>query len=265
MPALAFGLLAAAPIDRSFIVIPLTGAIAILACTAIGFAVYSLVPGLKDLPGPSFGVIMIAAAYGNVTFLGLPVITELFGQGKGHVAILFDLLSHTPLMLTLGAFIAARYGSGGEVSVAGSIKRVIMLPPLWGVAAGIAVRLGGVPVPSVILDTASIMGRAVIPLMTFTVGLALDFSEIKRMPAAVPALAIKLLLAPVIAWWAGSWLGLTGDTLKAVAVEGSMPVMVVSLVLADEFKLDIPLAAACIAVSTVALFFTMPVMMRLLF
>ncbi len=264
-PALAFGLLAATPLERSFIVIPLTGAIVILVCTAVGFAVYSLLPGLRGLARPSFGVVMIAAAYGNVTFLGLPVITELLGKDKGHVAILFDLLAHTPLMLTLGAFIAARYGSGKEVSIAGSIRRVVMLPPLWGVAAGIAVRLGGVTVPPVIMDTASIMGRAVIPLMTFTVGLALDFSEIKRVPAAVPALAVKLLLAPVIAWWAGSRLGLTGDMLKAVTVEGAMPVMVVSLVLADEFGLDVPLAAACIAVSTAALVITMPVMMRILF
>jgi predicted permease len=44
-----------------------------------------------------------------------------------------------------------------------------------------------------------------------------------------------------------------------------MPVMVLSLVIADEFDLDVPLAAACITVSTVALFFTMPAMMKLLF
>ena len=44
-----------------------------------------------------------------------------------------------------------------------------------------------------------------------------------------------------------------------------MPVMVLSLVIADEFDLDVPLAATCIAVSTVALFFTMPMMMKMLF
>ena len=46
-----------------------------------------------------------------------------------------------------------------------------------------------------------------------------------------------------------------------MTIEGAMPVMVLSLVIADEFELDVPLAAACIAVSTAALFFTMPVMM----
>jgi hypothetical protein len=109
------------------------------------------------------------------------------------------------------------------------------------------------------------MGRAVIPLMTFTVGLALDFKDLRRMTIAVPALLLKLILAPILAWWIGSQAGLSGEVLRAVTIEGAMPVMVLSLVIADEFQLDVPLAAGCIAVSTAALFFTMPVMMNLLF
>ncbi len=265
MPALAFGLLSAAHVDRNFIIVPLTGVAAVLLCTVVGFAVYSIMPRLKRLPRPAVGVMVLAATYGNVTYLGLPVIAEMFGQDRGYVAILYDLLAHTPLMLTFGAFIAARYGSGEEVSIAGSLKRVIMLPPLWGVAAGILVNFSGVTVPQMLLDAAAIMGKAVIPIMTFTVGLALDFGDLRRLPLTVPALAIKLILAPVIAWWAGSQLGLTGDLLKAVTVEGAMPVMVFLLVIADEFGLDVPLAANSIAVSTVLLFFTMPVMMKILF
>ncbi len=265
MPALAFGLLASAQVDRNFIIVPLTGAAAVILCTTAGFAVYAAVPRLRRLPRPAFGVMVIAATYGNVTYLGLPVIAEMLGQGRGYVAILYDLLAHTPLMLTVGALIAARYGSGEGVSIAGSLKRVIMLPPLWGVAAGILVHFGGVTVPQMLLDAAAIMGKAVIPIMTFTVGLALDFGDIKRLPLAAPALAIKLILSPVIAWWAGSQLGLTGDLLKAVTVEGAMPVMVFLLVIADEFGLDVPLAANSIAVSTVLLFFTLPGITKLLF
>jgi predicted permease len=151
------------------------------------------------------------------------------------------------------------------VSVGASLKRVFLLPPLWGVAAGIAVRLAGITTPQPVLDAVGLMGRAVVPIMIFTVGLALDFRDVKRLALAVPALAIKLILAPALAWWIGSRLGMSADVLKATTIEGAMPVMVLSLVIADEFDLDVPLAAACITVSTVALFFTVPAMMRLLF
>jgi predicted permease len=208
---------------------------------------------------------IISAAFGNVMFLGLPVITEMLGAPYGYVAVLYDLLASTPILLTIGVFIAARYGSGKAVSVGASLKRVFLLPPLWGVAAGIAVRLAGVTTPQPVLDAVGLMGRAVVPIMIFTVGLALDFRDVQRLAIAVPALAIKLILAPALAWWIGSRLGMSADALKATTSEGAMPVMVLSLVIADEFDLDVPLAAACITVSTVALFFTLPAMMRLLF
>jgi predicted permease len=265
IPALAFGLMASAPVDRSLISIPLTGAIVVLASIAAGFAAYRLLPWFRDIPRPAVGVMIISAAFGNVMFLGLPVITEMFGAQYGYVAVLYDLLASTPILLTIGVFIAARYGSGKTVSVGASLKRVFLLPPLWGVAAGIAVRLAGITTPQPVLDAVGLMGRAVVPIMIFTVGLALDFRDVKRLAIAVPALAIKLILAPALAWWIGSRLGMSADVLKATTIEGAMPVMVLSLVIADEFDLDVPLAAACIAVSTVALFFTIPAMMKLLY
>jgi predicted permease len=265
IPPLAFGLMASAPVDRSLISIPLTAAVVVFASIAAGFAAYRLLPWFRDIPRPAVGAMIISSSFGNVMYLGLPVITEMLGAQYGYVAVLYDLLASTPILLTIGVFIAARYGSGKAVSVSASLKRVFLLPPLWGVAAGIAVRLSGIAVPLPLLDAVGLMGKAVVPIMIFTVGLALDFRDVKRLSIAVPALVIKLMLAPVLAWWIGSRLGISADVLKATTIEGAMPVMVLSLVIADEFDLDVPLSAACITVSTVALFFTMPLMMKILY
>jgi predicted permease len=265
LPALAFGLVATARIDRSFLAVPLTAAVVTISGIAAGLAIYTLFPWFRRIGRQAAGVMILSAAFGNVTYLGLPVIGEMLGRQFGYAAILYDLLATTPVLLTLGVFIAARFGSGKPVSLAHSVRRVLRLPPLWGVALGIAVNLGGVPVPQAVLDASSLMGKAVIPVMIFTVGLALDFRDVRRLYIAAPALAVKLLALPVIAWWTGSRLGLTGHILKAVTIEGAMPVMVLSLVIADEFELDVPLAAACIAASTVALFITMPLIMQMLF
>ena len=265
LPALAFNLISTAQIDKSFLAIPFTAALVTLSGMAAAYVVYRLLPWFKNIDRPAFGVMILAAGFGNVTYLGLPVITGMLGAKFGYVAILYDLLAATPILLTIGVFVAARYGSGKNVSLGASLLRVLKLPPLWAVAAGGLVQVLGLAVPQVVQDAAGLMGRAVIPIMTFTVGLALDFKDLRRIGIAVPALLLKLVLAPVLAWWIGSLAGLTGDQLRAVTIEGAMPVMVLSLVIADEFGLDVPLAAGCIAVSTAALFFTMPVMMGLLF
>lgn len=265
LPALAFGLVATARVDRSFLVVPLTAAVVTLAGLAAGIVVYRFLPWFRATPRAAIGVLLLSSTFGNVTYLGLPVITETLGAQYGYIAILYDLLATTPILLTIGMLIAARFGSGGSVSLAASFKRVLKLPPLWGVAAGIGVHALPMAVPQALLDAAQLMGKAVIPVMIFTVGLALDFRDVRRIPVAVPALALKLILAPALAWWTAKELGMSGDVLKGIVIEGAMPVMVLSLVVADEFELDVPLAATCIAVSTIAAFFTLPMMMRILF
>jgi malate permease and related proteins len=254
---------ATARVDRSFIAVPLTAAAVTLLGLAAGAVMYRWLPWFRASPRAAIGVLLLSSAFGNVTYLGLPVITETLGSRYGYIAILYDLLATTPVLLTVGMLIAARFGSGGSVSLVASFQRVLKLPPLWAVIAGIAAH--AVPLPKSVLDAAQLMGRAVIPVMIFTVGLALDFRDIRRLPVALPALAVKLLLAPVLAWLFARAAGMSGDVLRAVVIEGAMPVMVLSLVLADEFELDVPLAATCIAASTVASFFTLPMMMKLLF
>lgn len=266
LPPLAFSLVATAKIDRTFLAVPLSAAVTTLFGIAAGLAVYRLTPGLRSIARPTVGVLLLSAAFGNVTYLGLPVISEMLGQEMGYIAILYDQLAATPILLTAGIFLAARYGdSGRSVSISSSFKRVLKLPPLWGVLSGIAVNLSGLRLPVAVRDAASLMGSAVIPIMIFTVGLALDFRDIRRLAIALPAMALKLLVSPIIIWLAGSGFGVEGYVLKAVVIEGAMPVMVLSLVIADEFALDVPLAATCITVSTVASFFTVPVMMNMLF
>jgi predicted permease len=188
LPALAFGLVTGARVDRSFIAVPLTASVVTLFGIAAGFAAYKLLPWLRDINRPAFGVMVLAASFGNVTYLGLPVITEMLGAQYGYVAILYDLLAATPVLLSVGVLIAARYGSGKAAPMAASLKRVLKLPPLWGVAAGMAVHATGAAVPQIILDAAQLMGKAVIPVMTFTVGLALDFRDVNACRSRSPRL-----------------------------------------------------------------------------
>ena len=93
LPALAFGLVAGARVDKSFVSVPLTAAAVTTAGLAAGFLVYRRAPLLKNIGRPTFGVMLLCSAFGNVTYLGLPVITEMLGAQHGYVAILYDLLA----------------------------------------------------------------------------------------------------------------------------------------------------------------------------
>ena len=79
----------------------------------------------------------------------------------------------------------------------------------------------------------------------------------------VPALIIKLAVVPFIAYGAARSLGLEGTAFSSCVIEGAMPTMVLSLLIASKFHLDESLAAFMIVTTTVMSFITLPVVIYL--
>ena len=86
---------------------------------------------------------------------------------------------------------------------------------------------------------------------------ALSLPEVRHASAIVPAVIIKLALVPLISAASAVLLGLDGHALASCVIEGAMPTMVLSLLIAEELKLDVPLAAFLIVVTTVLSFLTL--------
>jgi len=95
--------------------------------------------------------------------------------------------------------------------------------------------------------------------MIFSIGLALSLPKVGHAYAIIPAVIIKLAIVPFFSFLAAAMLGLSGDALASCLIEGAMPTMVLSLLIAAKFKLDVSLAAFLIVVTTVLSFFSLPV------
>jgi predicted permease len=102
------------------------------------------------------------------------------------------------------------------------------------------------------------LGGLVVPLMIFSIGLALTVPRVNRAMAVIPAVVIKLAVAPFISLGVAYLLGLKGAALASCLVEGAMPAMVLSLLIAARFRLDISLSAFTIVITTALSFFTLP-------
>ena len=106
----------------------------------------------------------------------------------------------------------------------------------------------------------NLLGRGVVPLMLFSLGLSLEWSadRWRHMPSLVPVVVISLFLIPLIVWGVASSSGLQGDVLAAVVLEAAMPSMVLGIVLCDRFNLDASLYAAAVTVTTALSLITLP-------
>lgn len=264
LPALCFKVIATAKIDINTILLPASAILTILTSLLLSFIVFGIIEKFTSLWKKEKGVLILASAFGNVTFLGLPLLTGLYGDEAAQYVLLYDLLATTPLLWFVGAAIASSYGKGKRISVKESIKILAELPPIWALILGFIANFAGLAIPGFIVQTLELLSMPIVPLMIFSVGLALTIPKIKETVVVFPAVIIKLCIVPLIAYGIASLLGMSGLPLKASVMEAAMPTMVLTLVIASQYKLDHKLAALAIVLTTAAAFISMPVISLLL-
>jgi hypothetical protein len=262
LPALVLHVLWQAPVDANTLRIPLVSALSVLLSMLAAFLVYGngfiVRKFIPSKPNRATGALLLAAAFGNFSYLGLPVLTQTFGSWSQMVAIQFDLLASTPLLFTVGIMLARYYGSSGSGSH--PVFALFQVPAFWAAVTGLLLSAGHMPMPSWLDQSLAVLGAAVVPLMLLSVGMALRWQSgwAVRIPILFPVIIIQLLLMPLIAWAACIGVGMPERLLPPAVIEGAMPTMVLGLVICDRFKLDVAIYAGAVTLTTVLSMLTLP-------
>ncbi len=204
------------------------------------------------------GALILAAGFPNATYMGLPVLESLFGESARAIAIQYDLLACTPILLSVGVVIAAHYGHyPGSLNIS---QKLLRIPPLWAAIAGVLLNLSGVIQPDILHSVLSMLGGSVVPLMLISLGLSLRWSDkwLHQIKLVLPIVVIQLLLTPWIISGLTRLISMSGDIRLAVILEAAMPSMVLGIVLCDRYKLDSSLYAMAVTFTTIFSMFTLP-------
>ena len=204
------------------------------------------------------GALMLAAGFPNATYMGLPVLEQVFGPWARSVAVQYDLFACTPLLLTIGIFAAQRFGTRADAG--NPVLGLMRVPPLWAAVAAALLNVSGLAPPAWLAGLLHMMGAAVIPLMLLAVGMALQtgLGQFRYLPAVLPVSVLQLLAMPLIVWSVASVTGLTGSMRAAVTLEGAMPSMALGIVLCDRYGLNTGVYAAALTVTTLLSAATLP-------
>lgn len=253
LPALVLDVLWRAPLSLDVVKVAVVAASGVLAGLVLAWASYRAM----GTPARITGAMLLAAAFPNATYLGLPVLEQALGPWARSVAIQYDLFACTPLLLTVGITIARIHGGGREPFTWGALLNV---PPLWAAILALSLNAANVPMPVALSGLTHMMGGAVVPLMLISLGMGLIWSNFRlaSIPVMIPVLIIQLLLMPLLVWWLAQQLGLSGDVLTAVVLEAAMPCMVLGMVICDRYGLDSGLYATVVTVSTAVAMVTLP-------
>ncbi len=206
----------------------------------------------------ALGALLLAAAFPNATYMGLPVLEATLGSWARSVAVQYDLFACTPLLLSVGVMLAHHFGHAEER--AHPLKNLLRVPPLWAALLGVLLNLLAVPLPSAFGGTLVLLAAGVVPLMLFSLGLGLRWGAGwgTHLGLVLPVVVIQLLLTPLLIVWSSDLIGLAGEVRTAVVLEAAMPSMVLGIVLCDRYRLDSSLYAMAVTLSTALSAVTLP-------
>lgn len=262
-PALILAVVVPAPLGRTAWVVPAAGFVCALGGLALAAGAYTVLGRFVAISRQTRGAMLLAAAFANGS-ISLPVVVALFGQPGMRTVYLYDLLATTVLIWSVGAAVAARHAPPDARPPGGLWRALVRLPPLWALGLAFALNLAGVTLPDAAVRTLRFIGEPAVALMVLTVGLALDLSALRRVGLALPALAIRHLLAPLLGLAFARAAGLHGEPLAMLAVTMASACPAVGVILAYRFKLDTALYGAALALSLLSYLLLAPLYRTLL-
>ncbi len=254
LPALVLDVIWRAPLDSSSLKISFLASCGIL----IGLGAMWLVLRWLNATREQTGALLLAASFPNSTYLGLPVLDQVLGPHTRATVLQYDLFACTPILLSFGMLLAQHYGTNN--TAAHPIRTLLRIPPLWAVAMGITLNLGGIEQPTIVDSGLSMLAGGVVPLMLIVLGMSIRWHSLRLrfMRLLLPVVAISLILIPFTVFGISHVIGLNADLIIPVALISAMPTMVFGIVICERYGMDSELYAAAVTLTTICSLITLP-------
>ena len=257
LPPLIFLIIARADLHGALLLIPLAAIVVHVVLLVIGWA-STRVWGMEPTRA---GALILAVAVGNTGFFGLPLIAASGAGFSLAAAVMYDVGTGL-ITWTSTVAVASSYGRapGAPRPSFGQLGRALLLPPNWGLAAGVVVNLAGVDdLPRLIERPLELLAASVLPLTMLYTGLTIELRGLPRLWGEVSYSAVmRLFVAGVIGLVVALAFQFKGDVLHTVVIMAAMPTAMMSLVIGSRSGLRADVLAAAVVVTTVLATATLP-------
>lgn len=212
---------------------------------------------------PTILSMFVLSAFGNTLFVGMPVVSNVFGEEFVGEVIMYDSLAGAiPISILVPLILAMN--NGEKVTIVKNIKTIIYFPPFIGLVLGLALK--DFKIPEFVFAPIRMFGDSATPVALFAIGLSLGFNAIKSSyKSTVIVLFMKMILAPAIFILILQCFGAAFNKSTLIAVlESSMPTATIVCVMVMKAKLDSNLAASSVAFGLVLSVITLPILLNIL-
>ena len=232
--------------------------------TAAGLAAAWFYFKSRGISPRSQGAYIIAAAFGNVLILGMPVTQALVAKWTTRGAVEFEVFAVLPLLFTAGVIIAHKLGEKGSESPGiGLIKQPIIIMALLG----LLLNLAKVKMPGIVAVWLQLATVGIVPLSMIAIGFALQWQKQwnELLSHLLPVAVIQLVIMPLAMWGLFHIFDLSGpQTFRSMMLQAAMPTMLIGFLFCEKYKLDMTAYTAAFSFTTVVSIATTPLWLSLM-
>ena len=247
--------------DRRFI-LPLLG-ISVLTY-AVLMVVALLLPRFLTRQKNEEGIIGFALMFGNVGFMGYPVVASIFGHQAVFYAAVLNVVN-TFAVFTIGTMLV----TGGEGTTREKFNRKVLYstPMLSAYLAMLIVALGIDQVPAFVSQPLTMMGNITVPAALLIIGSSMSHLSLRTMlgtPTVYATTLLRLALLPVAIHFLCTALGFDPFVVGINTVVIAMPVATYGTILCLRYGRDTTLIAEVTFITTLLSMLTIPLLVILL-
>jgi malonate transporter len=195
----------------------------------------------------------MTAAMTNTGFVALPILHAIYGQPAvlpAAVATVFVAAVMFPATV-IQLELEQRGPHGRSARAALLAKQIVLNPMVLSTLLGLAWTIAGLPLPASIVAYLNIFAGALTPCALFAIGLGLSIKEVRLnlTPCAVLTI-VKLVIMPSVVYGLSVVLDLNPLYTIAAVVCAAVPTAKTVYILAGEYKVEEPLVAATVSITT---------------
>lgn len=208
---------------------------------------------------------MMMCSVSNAIFVGLAMCTELFGDTCTPYVMLYYLVNTSFVQLLFLSLV--RWSGESRGFDLKMLQKFLTTPAVIAVFVGLALVWFEVKLPSLVMSYCRYMNNLVTPLALLLTGYIIHDIGLKNVRLDRDlgiSMIFRFLLAPTLSVALCRAFGVTGLAHDVLIVETAMPVVTQTVVAAAEYGADEEFAAQGAALSTIACFVVIPVLMLIL-
>lgn len=233
----------------------------------LSFGAAIILGKILRLPKQMALTLFICFAFGNVAYLGIPVLQQINGEAILPQASLIVAV-YIFWIFTLGVGYLNYSTEKNKKNVfTRTLKKGAKNPLLISAFAGLLVSGFSLPLPTIVFEALTMVSASVTPTVLIILGIFIGNSTFGKFSEWIPVLlfsVVTLLILPACFYFGLKLFGLMPAQLSSSIIQAAMPLAITPFALAEKYDLNKPFIARCIVLSTILSVFSLPLWISLL-